>query len=159
MRKAEILLLGGGLAGLCAILSGCGLMAAKERQEAIAVARAEQETIFAECDAKFPKARGNFVNRAKCRQPGLELYAKLVPYPDLLQQDIAMRMVMAEKLDAGQITVAQAELEGAQAHSQIVAEEQRRSLAMRSVNAQESAAAAAWKGTTCSRVGNTVNCF
>jgi hypothetical protein len=147
------------VAAMCAVLGGCGLIAAKERQEAIAKARAEQEAIFAECDTKYPKTRGNFVNRAKCRQAGLELYRPLVPYPDLLQQDIAMRMVMAEKMDAGQITLAQAELEGAQLHSQIVAEEQRRSLASRSVNAQESAAAAAWKGTSCTRIGNTVNCY
>jgi hypothetical protein len=159
MQRAEIVLLSIGLAGVCAILSGCGLMAVRERQEAIAKARAEQEALFAECEEKFPKTRGNFVNRAKCRQPGLELYAKLVPYPDLLQQDIALRTAIAEKLDAGQLTVAQGELEIAQAHSQIVTEEQRRTLAVRSVNAQQSAAAAAWKGTTCSRVGNTVNCF
>lgn len=148
--------------GLCAILGGCGLVAAKQREEEFARARAQADGIFAECDAKIPKEKGQIVNRTRCRAPGFSLLRNFAPYPDLMDQEAAYRMAMAERIDAGQITMAQAELEAAENRSRLIAEEQRRSLSNRAVSAQESVAAAQWRASapvSCTRIGNTTNCY
>jgi hypothetical protein len=47
-------------------------------------------------------------------------------------------------------------------HSQLVSEEQRRSLANRSVSAAESSAAAQWRASSpvsCTKAGSSVNCY
>jgi hypothetical protein len=78
-----------------------------------------------------------------------------VTYPDLMDLFIARRMAVAEQVERGQITIAQANESIATKQSEIVAEEQRRNLANRSVAAQESAAGP----VSCTRFGNTVSCY
>ena len=82
-------------------------------------------------------------------------------YPDLGRLDMANRLVIAERLSEGQISEAEADQQFSQLHSQIVAEEQRRNLANRSVSAQETAAAAASRAAspTCVTSGYVVSCF
>ena len=54
------------------------------------------------------------MNLAECKTPGSNLYRPFVPYPDLLDRVIATRLALAEKLDAGKMTIAEAELASAQ---------------------------------------------
>ena len=54
------------------------------------------------------------MNLAESKTPGSNLYRPFVPYPDLLDRVIATRLALAEKLDAGKMTIAEAELAGAQ---------------------------------------------
>lgn len=137
--------------------------ARQKQQERIVQVKAESERIFAECDVKFKKVKGQFINRAACRQPGLNLYRPLTPYPDLLDQEIALRMAVAEKLDTGKMTIAEGDLALTQGHSQVASEEHRRDLAKRSVAAQEEAAEAAaassYRSISCTRSGTSVNCW
>jgi hypothetical protein len=107
-------------------------MAAKHQQERIAQIKSQADGIIADCDGKIPAVKGQFVNRQRCKRPALELYKQLTPYADLVDQEIAMRMAVAEKLDTGKMTMAEAELATAQSHSQIMSEEQRRNLSSRS---------------------------
>jgi hypothetical protein len=144
-----------GALGLCLLVANCGLMAQQQQKDRIAQIKAQQQSIFADCGERYPKVKGQFVTRATCMQPGLELYRNLTPYPDLLDQEIALRMAVAEKLDTGKMTIAEGDLALTQGHSQIASEEQRRDASNRSVRAQESAAA----GFSCTKVGNTINCF
>jgi hypothetical protein len=148
-----------GIIALCLSLGGCGAMAAKQQEERVAQIKSQGDGIIADCDGKFPAVKGQFVNRQRCKRPALELYKQLTPYPDLVDQEIAMRMAVSEKLDTGKMTMAEAELATAQSHSLIMSEEQRRNLSSRSVEAQESVAAASWRGVSCNKIGNTVNCF
>jgi hypothetical protein len=69
---------------------------------------------------------------------------------------------VTERVQNGQMTIAQANEAIAQKFSELNAEEQRRLLASRSVGAQESAAAAAWQASrprTCMGGPNIVGCF
>jgi hypothetical protein len=43
--------------GLCVFVGGCGLVAAKQRQEDFARAQAQAASVFAECEAKYKNAR------------------------------------------------------------------------------------------------------
>ena len=122
-------------------------------------AQAQASGIWAECDAKYPESGTAYVERARCQTPGFNLIKPFLPYPDLLDQDIAFRMTTAEKLQSGRVTLSEANLERAQMRSQLIAEEQRRSLGNRAVSAQEAAASAAWRSVSCTRTGNTTNCY
>ena len=148
--------------GLCGLLAGCGLMARKEREEQQAAAKAQSDAAMADCESKFPQGGKQYVERAQCINAGVAIMRPFVPFPDLLDQDMANRAAMAERLQQGKITLAEANSELAQRRSQIVAEEQRRQLSGRAVSAQESAAAAAWRASSpvsCTKYSNTVSCY
>jgi hypothetical protein len=78
---------------------------------------------------------------------------------DLVNGWMAHRVVVAEKLQKGQITVALANEELANSWTQVIDEEQRRNLANRSVGAQELAARNIGGPTSCTKFGNTVSCY
>ena len=144
-----------GTFGLCLFVSGC-ITAHSQQQEREAQAVAQANSIFAECDAKIPKVKGQYVKLTNCKLAGLNVIRPLSPNPDLVDQEAALRMAVAEKVDAGKMTVAEAELAQTQGHSQIVAEEQRRNVTNRSADAQELAASRSFR---CIRSGNTTNCY
>jgi hypothetical protein len=148
--------------GLCCLLAGCGLMARKEREEQQASAKAQSDAAMADCEVQFPKGGKRYIEKTQCQNGAMNVIRPLMPYPDLVDQDMASRMAVAEKLQAGKLTLAEANLEQSTFHSNIVAEEQRRMLNNRSVGAQESAAAATWHASSpvsCTRIGNTTNCY
>jgi hypothetical protein len=122
--------------GLCCLLAGCGLMARKEREEQQASAKAQSDAAMADCEVQFPKGGKRYIEKTQCQNGAMNIIRPFMPYPDLVDQDMASRMA--------------------------VAEEQRRMLNNRSVGAQESAAAAAWRASSpvsCTKNGNTVNCY
>jgi hypothetical protein len=86
--------------------------------------------------------------------PAQDLYRSIVSYPDLLDQQTAAALVIAEKIDNGTITGPQAQLEMAQLNSQLTAEAQRRDLAGRSVMANEAMAAEAPRANTIAALNN-----
>jgi hypothetical protein len=118
---------------------------------------------MAQCELTYPA--GNVktaVARTKCQADAIAITRPISPYPDLLDLLIASRMAVAERVQSGQLTIAQANELIATKHSELVAEQGRRTLANRSVVAQEgiaSASLAAAGPHTCTRIGSTVNCF
>jgi hypothetical protein len=149
--------------GLCALLGGCGLIARKEREEQMVAAKASMDQGFANCEAEYAAGgRKNHIAKTKCDSVAAQSIRPFVPYPDLLDQEWAARAVIAERLQAGKMTPAEANQQSTQMHAEITAEEQRRSLTGRAVSAQESQAAAAWRASSpvsCTRIGNTTNCY
>ena len=151
-----------GVLALCAVVGGCGLIARKELQEKQQAAIAEMQAGFAECRSRFPDGSKQYVAKQQCDTAAAQAIRPFMTYPDLFDREQADRAVIAERLQGGKITLAEANQQAAAAHSQIAEDEQRRNLASRSVGAQESAAAAAWRASapvSCTRIGNTVNCF
>lgn len=147
---------------LSCCVAGCGLMARKEREEQAAAAKAAMEQGFADCKARYPEGSKQYVEKNRCDADAAKAIRPFVSYPDLFDKDWAARAVIAERLQTGKMSLAEANLEATQIHSDIAAEEQRRNLANRSVGAQESAAAAAWRASSpvsCTRTGNTTTCF
>ncbi|MBB4362171.1 hypothetical protein GGD65_003196 [Bradyrhizobium sp. CIR18] len=137
-------------------------MARKELQEKQQAAVAEMQAGFADCKARFPDGSKQYIAKQQCDSAAAQSIRPYLTYPDLFDREQAERAVIAERLQAGKVTLAEANQHAAAVHSQIAEDEQRRNLAARSVGAQESAAAAAWRASapvSCTRTGNTVNCF
>lgn len=129
---------------VCLALAGCGLARQAERQEQMNAAKASMAQGFEDCKARFPEGSKNYIEKDKCNAAAATVIRPFTPYPDLFDNYWAKRAVLAERLQAGKLTLAEANAEATQTQSDIAAEEQRRNLANRSVGAQESAAAAAW---------------
>lgn len=132
------------IAALAATVAGCGLARQQERKEASERAIAQVKADVEVCNQTYPRAQKTALVRAQCLGAATEHLRPFVNYPDLLDQEKTGRNVLAEKWQNGKITQMEYEAQFTEMHSQIVAEEQRRNLANRSVGAQESAAAAAW---------------
>jgi hypothetical protein len=145
------------------VVAGCGLMRQRELQAQREELIGRSHAAMAQCDATYPP--GNVkttMARAKCQTDALAIVRPISPYPDLLDLFIASRIATAERVQNGQLTIAQGNELIAAKHSELVAEEQRRNLANRSVIAQEGVASASLAAAgphTCTRMGNTVNCF
>jgi len=144
-------------------VSGCGLMRQREYQERVAALKQQSADAAQLCQTSFPvEDTKRAVARAQCLNDASLILRPIVPYPDLLDLNNANRMEIAEKSQKGQITRAQAVQEFTQLYSNLIAEEQRRLLANRSVNAQETAAVASVMASgprSCTVIGNSVNCY
>ncbi|SFV19402.1 MULTISPECIES: hypothetical protein [Bradyrhizobium] len=110
----------------------------------MAAATAAMQRSFEDCKAQFPEGTKNMIEKNKCNATAALAIRPFTTYPDLFDKYWATRAVIAERVQAGKMTIAEANQEATQTQSDIAAEEQRRNLANRSVGAQESAAAAAW---------------
>lgn len=143
---------------LCVMVGGCGLTARHERQEQMAAAKVTIAQGFADCKTQYPEGSKQYVAKNKCDALAAQTIKPYVTWPDLFDKDWAARAVIAERLQAGKMTLAEANQEAAQTHSQIAAEEQQRNLASRSVAAQEAVAVAESSPTICNRVGTTTIC-
>jgi hypothetical protein len=134
-----------------------------ELQARVDELKAKTQEAEQQCSITWPPGNPKTaVSRAKCQTDPLAIMRPVHPYPDLLDLFIASRMAIAERVQNGQMTIAQANEAIATKRSELVAEEQRRQLANRSVSAQENAAAASLVAAgphSCTAIGNTVNCF
>jgi hypothetical protein len=148
---------------IAVLVSDCGLMRQRELQAQTEQLKAKSQAASQECDTTLPAGSPKTaMARAKCQTDALAILRPIMPYPDLMDLFIASRISIAERVQNGQLTIAQGNEIIAQKKSELVAEEQRRSLANRSISAQEdmaSASLAAAGPRTCTAIGNTVNCF
>jgi hypothetical protein len=144
---------------IASVLAGCGLAA---RQAQAEKAAAITETVKAEvetCKAQYSELPKDAIARAKCFNAADTTFKQIASYPDLVDLRIAKRAEIAERVSAGKITRAEGVLEFSHMQTNLIDEEQKRSLADRSVRVQEISAAAAMAPTSCTRFGNTVTCF
>lgn len=148
------------LFAVCVLTSGC-MTAAQKREEA---ARQTQQMLtdsIDECKRESPNEVTQAIARATCVNQSMELIRPYMPN-DLLDQENASRLAVAEKVQTKKITVIEANMQLAQIHSQLVGEVERRSLANRAVSAAESSARAQWAASgpvSCTKIGNTVSCY
>lgn len=145
---------------LASVLCGCGLARQQEMRSERAALKEQASAAAQECQAKFPPGVvTTAIARAQCVNDAVAITRPAWNYPDLLNSFMATRMAVAERIQKGQITVAQGNEQIANKWSEVVAEEQRRNLASRSVTAEEVTAQNVGGPSTCIRNGNTVNCF
>jgi hypothetical protein len=151
------------LVPVCMLIAGCGLARQQQEMQAREKLKADAYAAAQNCDITVPPGNPKTaVARAKCQTEAWAILRPTMPYPDLLDLLIAKRLAIAERVEKGQLTIAEANEAIASARSEVTAEEQRRSLANRSVSAQEGIAAASASAAgphSCTRFGNTVNCF
>jgi hypothetical protein len=82
-----------------------------------------------ECKRKYPDAVKQAMTIATCENKNLELLRPQMVYPDLMDQELANNLMLAEKVQKGKMTLIEMKAVKAQLHSQIVTEFQRRQLA------------------------------
>ncbi len=121
---------------------------------------ANLQSALSNCETATFKTR---LERSRCIGNAEEAY--LVPgspVADLIRVKIATRNSIAERLDMGKITQAEADLETAKAASELVGEAKQRSASSRIAQAQENAADAAAarnKPVTCYGGPQFASCF
>lgn len=145
-------------------VASCG-SAQRADKERIAQIETASKAGIAACDTRFPQPRrGQQAAWARCVGEAERPLIATVPvgYRDLFEVKAATRTALSAKLDRGEISPEDAQLEAARANSQLMAELEKRQLARRAVEAQEDSAAAAYRGSlgvTCTRFGNSVSCY
>jgi hypothetical protein len=131
-------------------LSGC--VQAGPSPEAVA----SLKEAAAECKAQFAA----HVERAHCVNDALDKFIRpTVRYADLLDVLEAERVALAEKMDAGTMTQAEADLALTKAEADINSEADRRSNSAAIVAAQQSMAISAAMPVSCTTFGNVTNCY
>jgi hypothetical protein len=79
-----------------------------------------------ECKRKFPDPVKQAIAYASCENRNLELLRPSMVYPDLMDQELANNLMLAEKVQRGKMTLIEMNAAKAKLHSQIVTEFQRR---------------------------------
>ena len=82
-----------------------------------------------ECKRKYPDPIKQAMASATCENKNMELLRPQMVYPDLMDQELANNLMLAEKVQKGKMTLIEMKAVKAQLHSQIVTEFQRRQLA------------------------------
>jgi hypothetical protein len=92
-----------------------------------------------ECKRKYPDPIKQALGYATCENRNMELLRPAMVYPDLMDQELANNLMLAEKVQKGKMTPIEMKAAKAQLHSQIVSEFQRRQLAKTAVAARPAA--------------------
>jgi hypothetical protein len=103
-------------------------------QEALAAGTAESTR----CREAYPMDRQHIMQRTKCLNGAAEMMRPFSAYPDITDATGAYNLMLAEQFKDGKITEAELLAKETERRSQGMAEVERRDLAKRSVNAQES---------------------
>ena len=95
-----------------------------------------------ECKRKYPDPIKQAVAYTSCENRNMELLRPSMVYPDLMDQELANNLMLAEKVQKGRMTLIEMKAVKAQLHSQIVTEFQRRQLAKTAAASRPAAPAA-----------------
>jgi hypothetical protein len=144
-------------------LDGRGIARRQEMEAKRVALKQQSDAAFQDCNTQFPPGKvATAVARAQCTNNALSILRPILPYPDLWDVYMASHIVIAERVQKGQISIAEANEVLAQKRSDLAPEEQRRLLANRSVAAQENIASASLQAAgphSCFQASNTVTCF
>ena len=148
----------------CALLAACGISRQADQQEAADTTLNDINDAITECRHANPDEMVQAVARAVCMNKAVEPLRALLQFPDLLDQEIAMRKSLAEQVQARKMSLIDRMGQIAEFHKKMLAEEQSRVQANNpSVPAQETAAAALWRTsnpTSCAKLGgNSQYCY
>lgn len=148
---------------LCALLAGCGMARQADQQEAAEEIPDGWKDALAECQHAYLDQIAQAVARAACVTKATELLRPMLPFPDLLDQENAMRKSLAEQVQAGALSLLERNRQITKFHSKMLAEEQGRVLANPEGATKVSAAATQWRLSNpdgCTSLGgNTANCY
>ena len=95
-----------------------------------------------DCKRKHPDPVKQAIAYTACENKNMELLRPSMVYPDLMDQELANNLMLAEKVQKGKMTPIEMKAAKAQLHSQIVSEFQRRQLAKVTATSRPTAPAA-----------------
>ena len=148
---------------LCGLLAGCGVSRQADQQAAADATPFELNDALAECRHVYPDQITQATARAACVIKATEQLRSVLPFPDLLDQENALRKSLAEQVESRQISLIERNRLITKLHSRILAEEQSRLLANPSAEVKGSVGATQWRLSNsdgCTSLGgNTANCY
>ena len=107
------------------VLTGCGISRQVEQNEADP-APVNLNDALAECRNRYPDQLTQAVARAACVIKATEILRPLLPFPDLLDQENALRKSLAEQVQSGNISLLERNRQMTKFHAKLLAEEQGR---------------------------------
>ena len=146
----------------CVLIAGCG-SSRQADQEAPDSTLDDMTEALAGCRRAYPDEITQAVARAACVNRAIAPLRPLLRFPDLLDQEIALRKSLAEQVQNGKSSLLERLVQITELHKRVLAEEQTRVSANPAVPAQETAAAALWRESnpaSCAKLGgNTQRCY
>jgi hypothetical protein len=146
----------------CALIAGCGSSQQADQEPQDTTLDGISEAL-AECRHAYPDEIIQAVARAACVNKAIAPLRPLLRFPDLLDQEIALRKSLAGLVQNNQLSLLDQLVQITELHKRMLAEEKSRVSANPSVPAQESAAAALWRESnpaSCATLGgNTQRCY
>jgi len=147
----------------CAVLVGCGGSRQADQQEVAVPSVSDINNAIVECRRADPDEIAQAVARTACVNKAIAPLRALLQFPDLLDQETAMRKSLAEQIQARKISLIDRIRQMTELHSKMLKEEQSRVQANPSVPAQETPAASFWRASnpaSCATPGgNTQYCY
>src|SRR5260370_41167266 len=132
-------------------------------QEALDAALSNANAALAQCRYAHPDEITHAVARAACITKATELLRLTLPFPDLLDQENALRKSLAEQVQSRNLSLLERNRQITKFHSKMLAEEQSRLLANPTADAKVSAAATQWRlsnpRSLATLAGNQPKCY
>jgi hypothetical protein len=143
------------IVALCGALTVGACVTAGLTPEQLAM-RAEFRQVVQDCQAKFAL----HVPRARCVNDADDKYMRpTYRYGDLLDVLEAERVAIATKIDAGQLSQADGQLEFAKARSELVSSEKARQNQEQMIQLQQAAVINSSLPVVCNTFGATTSCY
>jgi hypothetical protein len=124
---------------------------------------ASRNNSLAECRNAFPDQITQAVRCAACVIKATDLVRPLLPFPELLDQENALRESLAEQIQGGKISLLERNAQIQKLQSKIIDEEQGRLRAAPAATEKKSTAVTQWRlpnPEACTRLGgNSANCY
>ncbi|WP_029586049.1 hypothetical protein [Bradyrhizobium sp. URHD0069] len=131
--------------------------------EALDPARDSANEALAQCRYAYPDEIVHAVARATCVIKATELLRPVLPFPDLLDQENALRKSLAEQVQARNLSLLERNAQITKFHAKMLAEEQSRLPTNPEAAAKVSVAATQWRLSNpdgCATLGgNRANCY
>jgi outer membrane murein-binding lipoprotein Lpp len=153
-----------GVIAICAVVAGCGSHRQMDQEAAVASELDGVNENLAQCRNTYPDEIAQAVARTACVNKATELLRTMLPFPDLINQENALRKSLAEQVQTSKLSLLERNRQMSKFHSKMLAEEQSRLLTNPSAVANVfSAAASQWRLSnpdSCTMLGgNTANCY
>jgi hypothetical protein len=105
-------------------LDSCGIARRQEMGTKRAALKQQSDAAFQDCNTQFPPGKvATALARAQCTNNALSILRPITPYPDLWDVYMASHIVISERVQKGEISIAEANEILAQKRSDLAAEE------------------------------------
>ena len=150
------------IAAFCCLLGGCAISRQLD-QESGEASSVDLRGAVAGCRHAYPDQITQAVVRADCIVKATGIVRSELPFPDLLDQENALRKSLAEQVQSGKISLLERNQQMSKLHSKLLAEEQTMLRTGPVTDAKTSVSAAQWRmanSDSCTSLGgNPENCY
>jgi len=145
------------------LVTNCGAVRQAVQNESVAEPTSLSDALLT-CTSLYPDQIAMAIARSDCIiQATTEIVRPTLSFPDLLDQENALRKSLAEQVQAGKISLLERNVQIQKLHANLMEQEQERLKANAKPDAPKEAAVMQWRLSnpeSCTRLGgNSANCF